>query len=76
MTNKAKQGRDFEDRLKTLVHKSVLEHRKNLCNSCEFKGINNFCQKNYEYLPEFQLYRYHACPEKKWTEHWQPIIGN
>lgn len=72
--NKAKQKQDHDDRLKVLVHQSVLHHRKNACNGCEKKGANNFCQVNYEYLPEFQLYRYHACPNGHWVESFAPII--
>jgi hypothetical protein len=66
----ASQSRDFEDRLKSQVHQSVLKHRKGICDGCEYKGANNFCQQTFEFLPEFQKYRYHTCPIKKWTENW------
>ena len=70
MSNKAKQGQDFEDRLKVLVHQNILRHRQNLCNECPQKGNNKFCQVNYDYLPEFQQYKYNACPLGRWKESW------
>lgn len=70
MSNKAKQGQDYEDRLKVLVHQSVLNHRKNLCNGCENKGANGFCQVNFDLILEFQQYKYNACPLGKWKESW------
>lgn len=70
MSNKAKQGKDFEDRLKVLVHQSVLNQRKAICNGCPNKGANNFCQVDYDYLPEKQLYKYNSCPAERWKEHW------
>lgn len=60
--------RDYEDRLKVLVQTPVLKLRQEKCNSCKYKGSNNFCQVNYSYLPEVQKYRYHACPKKFWVE--------
>lgn len=68
MSNKSKQGKDFEDRLKVLVHQSVLNHRKNMCNGCKQKGANKFCQVKFDYLPEHQLYKYNACPLGLWKE--------
>lgn len=65
-----KDRADFEDRLKVLVHKSVLAHRQNLCKECDKCGENKFCQVNLEYLPEFQQYRYYACPIGRWKESW------
>lgn len=75
MTNKAKKGQDFEDRLKVLVHQSVLNQRKNLCNGCDKKGANGFCQVNFDYLPEHQQYKYNKCPLDRWKESWTPILS-
>lgn len=70
MTNKAKQGQDFEDRLKVLVHQNILKHRQNLCKECTNNGDNGFCQVDYSYLPEHRLYKYNACPVDRWKESW------
>lgn len=70
MSNKAKQGQDYEDRLKVLVHQNILKNRQALCNECDKKGVNGFCQVNFDYLPEFQPYKYNACPLKRWKESW------
>lgn len=70
MTNKATQGKDYEDRLKVLVHQNILKHRENLCNECDKKGVNGFCQVNFNYLSEHRLYKYNACPIDRWKESW------
>jgi hypothetical protein len=62
--------RDYEDSLKNIVHQNVLKFRESKCNSCVYKGENKFCQVNYDFLPEFQKYRYNACPKKIWVENW------
>ena len=66
----ANQARDFEDRLKLQVHQSTLRHRRAICEGCEYKGQNGFCQKNYSYLIEYTQFRYNACPLEKWKENW------
>ena len=65
-----KDRSDFEDRLKVLVHQNILKHRQNLCNECPQKGANGFCQVKFDYLPEFQQYRYNSCPAGRWKESW------
>lgn len=66
----SKERADWEDTLKVLVHQTVLNHRKNACDGCPKKGDNKFCQVNLEYLPEFQKYKYNACPNEHWKENW------
>ena len=70
MNNKAKQGQDFEDRLRVLVHQNILAHRKALCKECDKRGDNGFCQVNFVLLKEHQLYKYNSCPIERWKESW------
>jgi hypothetical protein len=66
----ASQIRDYEDQLKLLAPKNALKFRQEKCDKCSSKGENKFCQENLQYLPDFQQYRYNACPKKLWLEVW------
>lgn len=61
------QQLEMEDNLKLQVPTPVLKQRNALCAGCKFKGDNNFCQVNFQWLPEFAKFRYNACPNDLWT---------
>ena len=61
---------DVENELFNITRKTSKCPTKKYIPKCDKKGANNFCQVNYEFLPEFQLYKYHACPLSRWKESW------
>lgn len=61
---------DYEDNMKNMVQGPVLKRRREVCDECQYKGENNFCQKNAKWLPDFQMYRYNECPIKIWSYNW------
>lgn len=61
---------DYEEQMRNRVQGPALKHRRDLCNGCNYKGANNFCQKNSQWLPDFQVFRYNACPIGIWVENW------
>lgn len=61
---------DYEDNMRVMVPKYILEKRTDYCNACQFKGNNNFCQKNAKWLEEFVKYRYNECPAGIWVDGW------
>lgn len=61
---------DYEDNMRTLVKGKDLKERKETCNQCKFKGDNDFCQKNLQWLPDYAKFRYATCPENKWSDGW------
>ena len=61
---------DYEDNMRVLVTGQVLQRRKELCEECQYKGNNNFCQQNAAWLPEFVKYRYNQCPNNVWVDGW------
>lgn len=62
---------DYEDNMKGMVSRQVLQRRKELCGECKYKGSNNFCQKNAQWLVEFVRYRYNKCPAGVWVDGWE-----
>lgn len=61
---------DYEENMRVLVPKHILKKRQEFCNQCQFKGDNNFCQKNLQWLPEFVKFRYNECPAGIWVDGW------
>ena len=61
---------DYEDNMKVMVSRQVLARRQEFCNQCQYKGANNFCQKNAEWLTEFVKMRYNKCPAGIWVDGW------
>lgn len=51
-----------------LAPQAVEELRKSICESCENKTMNNFCNKNMEFIPKFIQMKISCCPEERWTE--------